>query len=571
MSIRNWTAMIFTGCALVSGAVSCVKADYKLGFDVVPQSERFITRTVTVPIENIDILSVDSLSAYSSMRIVVGAVNDNDFGTTRRNCALSLVPVVDTMHWGRNVHVKGMHLSTPHDSSFYKNPLEAHTIHNLHVFALKDKLDSTAIYAEDARFRKSNYEGCPSIVLGTPTCNGNDSLHMDFTKAFAESFVPEKVLRGEEYTEIIDTISKYTQKHNGIFICSDEPVQDGGRIDFFQLELTYDTDTYVLTGGYAELKFSADYDAPDGSVRHQVDTSFLFCFGGTTFDDNCTYYAFNAVENETKGMEGPAGEYIPVEGGLGLKPVIRSTQLRSLAMNALKDTLAKYGHSDPEKAFTDRQVVINRATINLPYEFPEDYTRMKLYPRFLNPTVRISNQGSVTYAGLSDASVSTENQGEIDRSNNCYHPDISYHMQSICQTKADDATMLEKQNVWFMILSNETIITKKTTSSEEDYYNQMAYLNYYNSMMGGYGGYGYGGYGYGYGGYGGYGGYDSYSNYYNYYMMQSYYNSLSSGSSSTVTTMMDKDRYFKALLNGPKAKNGNVPTLSITYSIVDVR
>lgn len=568
MGRRKRTAMIFIGCALLWGAVSCVDADYKMGFDVVPQRERFITRTVTVPIDNILLRTIDSLSGYSSMRIVVGAVNDSDFGTTRRNCALSLVPVVDTMRWGRNVHVKGMHLSTPHDSSFCKNPLEAHTIHNLHVYALKDKLDSTVLYAEDARYRKSHYEGCPSIVLGTPTCNGTDSLHMDFTKAFAESFVPERVLRGEEYTEIIDTISKYTQKHNGIFICSDEPVQDGGRIDFFQLDLTYDSDTYVLTGGYAELKFTADYDAPDGSVRHQVDTSFLFCFGGTSFDDNCSYYAFNSVENETKALEAAAGEYISVEGGLGLKPVIKSEVLRSLAMNALKDTLAKYGHTDPEKAFVERQVIINRATVNLPYEFPDDYSLMDFYPKFLNPTVRISSNGHVTYAGLSDASVSSENQGDIDRSNNSYHPDISYHMQSICQTKADDTDMLHRQDVWFMILSNETIVTKNTNSSEQDYYNQLAYLNYYNSMMGGYGGYGYGGYGYG--GYG-YGGYDSYSNYYNYYMMQSYYNSMSSGSSSTVTTMMDKDRYFSAFLNGPKAKSGNVPTLSITYSITDVR
>ncbi len=541
-----------------------------MGFDVVPQSERFITRTFTVPINNIHLRSIDSLSGYSSMRIVVGAINDEEFGTTRRNCALSLVPVVDTMHWGRNVHVKGMRLTTPHDSSFFRNPMEAHTIRNLHVYALKDRLDTTSLYAEDARYTKSNYEGCPSIVLGTPTCNGTEDLNINFTKAFAESFVPEKVLRGEEYTEIVDSIYHYTQSHNGIFICSDEPVQGGGRIDFFQLDLTYESDSYMLTGGYAELSFTADYDAPDGSVRHQVDTSFLFCFGGTSFDENCTYYAFNAVENETKGTEALAEEYIPIEGGLGLKPVIESRELRTLAMNAMKDTLAKYGHKDPEKAFTDRQIIINRATINLPYEFPEDYTMMNFYPRYLNPTVRISSEGFVSYAGLSDASVSTENQGDIDRSNNCYHPDISYHMQSICQTKADDAAMLDKQNIWFMILSNETIINKQKTSSEQDYYNQMASLNYYHSMMGGYGGYGYGGYGYGYGGYG-YGGYDSYSNYYNYYMMQSYYNSMNSGSSSTVTTMMDKDRYYSGRLNGPKATKGEVPTLGITYSIVDVR
>ena len=91
----------------------------------------------------------------------------------------------------------------------------------------------------------------------------------------------------------------------------------------------------------------------------------------------------------------------------------------------------------------------------------------------------------------------------------------------------------------------------------------MMYYQYLNSMYGGYGGYGYGGYGYGYGGYG----YDSYgySNYYNMMMLNAMY--ANTGSKTTTTATLDKDRYYKAILNGPDADEKRRPRLTVTYSI----
>ena len=68
----------------------------------------------------------------------------------------------------------------------------------------------------------------------------------------------------------------------------------------------------------------------------------------------------------------------------------------------------------------------------------------------------------------------------------------------------------------------------------------------------GYGGYGYGGYGYG--------------NYYNYLMMASYMNSGSTTSES-VSSELDKDRYYRCTLAGPNAADESLrPTLKITFS-----
>jgi hypothetical protein len=94
------------------------------------------------------------------------------------------------------------------------------------------------------------------------------------------------------------------------------------------------------------------------------------------------------------------------------------------------------------------------------------------------------------------------------------------------------------------------------------YYNNMMYDPYgYGYGYGGYGGYGYGGYGgYGYGGYG-------YGNYYNYLMMASYMNSGNNSPSESVSSELDKDRYYRCTLAGPNTVDESLrPTLKITFS-----
>ena len=95
--------------------------------------------------------------------------------------------------------------------------------------------------------------------------------------------------------------------------------------------------------------------------------------------------------------------------------------------------------------------------------------------------------------------------------------------------------------------------------SDQDYGGDGSYGS--DSRDGGYGGYGYGGYGYG--GYGGYGGY--YNNYYSYMLMQQMYGNMNASSSTTIKTL-DKDRYYRATLNGP-AHPDRRPMMTVTYSL----
>ena len=212
----------------------------------------------------------------------------------------------------------------------------------------------------------------------------------------------------------------------------------------------------------------------------------------------------------------------------------------------------------------------------LPYDFDvENYDKMYLYPDRLSPTCCITTTDDETeetrysFAGLTDASVSTENQGDINRSLNCYSPDISHHVQEILKLTDDDT--YSDYDIWMLTMAEEVVESSSDGSSMSDYYQNLAYYDYYNSL---YNPYGYGGY---YGGYYGYG-YDSYygmSNYYN-YMLAAQYASSQSSSTTTTSIQLDKDRYYRGVLRGIKPETAgdpsekedlNYPRLVVTYSV----
>ena len=257
-----------------------------------------------------------------------------------------------------------------------------------------------------------------------------------------------------------------------------------------------------------------------------------------------------------------ATDKIYIEGGSGVKPVIQAREIKE----KLLELFANEG-IDPD------DVIIHKASVVLPYDFNSaDYDKMYLYPDRLSPTCRITSTDEETgeelvrFAGLTDSSVETENQGDINRSLNCYAPDISHHVQEILR-RADDSNY-DDFDVWMLTMANEVTESESTDNSALDqYYSNLMYYNYYNSL---YNPYGYGGYYDSY--YGGY--YDSYygmSNYYN-YMLAAQYASTQSNSSTTVSMQLDKDRYYRGILRGPEAEPSSdgtdrTPILTVTYSV----
>ena len=541
--------------AILLGSASCITINEELGENLIPIDQKWdVYPQEPVVLENIRLQMSDSLSGYSTTRFTFGAINDAGvLGTSSKTASMTLVPIWDSLDFGKNMKIKQFHFSAVRDTLSTVFDYEQRILQNVYVSELKKPLDSTILYTSslnDPKVLNEFVDLSKRITAGIPVYSGGDSLSFDFSHEFAQKVV-DGIDRAQREGQM-DSVDHYLKYVPGIYFSTDTPTGAGGRINMFGL--TVDNSTGYLTGNYAELKFTAEYDYSD----EPVDTSFIFIFGPGDFirynDDSGKIiypdqFAFNASDHATTEAykDGvTATDKVYVEGGGGLKPVVKAEEIKQI----LERLIAAEGIKDPS------EVVINKATIVLPYDVNGDYDLLEKYPAVLSPTVRIrSTDGNyVTYAGLTDASISTENQGEINRSLNMYCPDISHHVQEILKLDRNDkdySTKIENYDIWFLIMAQELV---EDTTYQETYSNY-PYNYYYGSM--------YDPYGYGYGGYGGYG----YNNYYSYAMMAQMMASMYSNAADDAeyTTALDKDRFYSAALNGPQA-SGAKPQFKVTFS-----
>lgn len=540
---------------LVSGLTGCVTVDTEIGHDMMPLEQQYDVYHMEWDLEDISLEPLTNMSAYSSRRVTLGAIRDKDFGLTRKGSTVFLVPCVDSMNFGTDPKVTGFHLSLCRDTVNVINENQHNIIQNVNVYSLDGmgiEVDKLA-YLED--LNNAMFDGKERITRGIPVYNGGDSLSVNFSLEFAQSYMDRFLSLAEDNLYQFDTIPEYIKTFPGIYLCTDDPLGYGGRINMFDLALKVE-DSYI-SGNYAELKFNSIYDG------ERKDTSLIFLLGAIGIPDGSDnlpdQYAFNVTEIVDGKTSGKATDAIYVEGGNGVKPVVSS-----------KEIYAKIKESVDEKNVNhipDSLVIINKATISMPFEFPGDYRYMNAYPSILNPCCRISGYNDdgdkvYTYANLTDASISDEAHGSVDRSNCRYNSDISFHAQKIFGLRDAADSTYENYNIWFLVTFTEITETSSSSSSTNDYLSQLYYYNYLNQLYGGYGSYGYGGYGgYGYSGYGGYG----YNNYYSMMMYSSLYGSSSSTSTES-SDELDRDRFYGATLYGPTATQAK-PKLTLTFAI----
>ena len=405
--------------AILLGSASCIAIDETLGENFIPEDQKWDVYTPeAADLKEIRLQMADSLSGYSTSRFTFGAISDSRFGTNVKSTSFTLVPLYDTLDFGKNMKIRQFHFTAVRDTLSVMKDEQLKMLQNVYVSELKKALDSTVLYMGafmNPQIREEYLNTQEHITVGTPVYNGGDSLSFDFSKEFTERFV-EKVRKAD-----LDSMDLYVQQVPGIYITTDLPTGEGGRINMFDLSIL--TGDGYVTGNYAQLKFTAEYEHSE----EPVDTSFLFFFGPAEFmnDESTEYptqFAFNASEHDTyamyKGDGMVATEKIYIEGGSGVKPVIKAREIKRI----LNEEIAKAGIVNTD------EVVINKATIILPYEVEGNYDLLEKYPIILSPTVRLRSTegGYVSYAGLTDSSIETENQGEINRSRSIYSPDVSH-------------------------------------------------------------------------------------------------------------------------------------------------
>ncbi len=531
--------------ALMAGLMSCVGVDQNLGGDFIPTDQKYDFHTAEFDLDEVWMKSIDSLTAYSSRRITIGSIRDETFGLFSRGSVVTLVPVLDSVDFGKDPVFKRFKFKAAVDSVSVADESQANILQNVNVYALDEPLGSKEYFS-----RSEIKHGSKRITKGVPIANGKDSLTFDFTEEYGKQYLSMT-------QDDLKDLKTYAKKFPGIYLCTDDPTGNGGRFDMYEFDILRTvagtSGSYIArTDNYAILYFNGEFN---GERR---DSSLMFYFSPVEMQDldsliNAkslpSQYVFNVDRHESDHLVGRADDKIYIEGGSGIKPVVPAAEIQRL-VNA--EIIRKGG----EPITT----LITKATIEMPFDFPEDYTTMFRYPKVLSPTIKISTDTTVTFAGLTDASASNENQGDVNRSLCNYAPDITHHVQQIIR-KSEGDKKLSNYDIWFLIMWYETTTTTDSQAEEmANYYKQLAYYSYANQLYGG----GYGGYGgYGYGGYG-YGGYGYYNNYYNYMSMASY--ASSSATKTTSSTELDKDRYYRAVLRGPKAE-GKKPKLKVTFAI----
>jgi hypothetical protein len=533
----------------------CVKVDNSLGKGLVDKSLLFDTYTVEFPLEEITLERASDLSAFSDSRLTLGAIRDDCFGLTTREAAFTLVPVLDTLDLGTNPVAQSFRIYFEADTVSLADETQRHIIQSIYVTELEEAVP-TSITSTNQPLK----HGTARVTDGIPVYNGvSGALTFNFTKEFAQKYVDVvkklgPVLKDRQSDNGVDHYDDFVKELPGIHLRTDVPSGLGGRINLFDFScLSVESSYYTRNNNVAALTVHSTWNGV------QKDSTFLFLPGETEFVDEAAYlaantkfyqYCYNYTYHSTEDR--PAVDYIYVEGGGGLKPVIHAQELQEKTRAAI---LAHGGNPD--------KVAIIKATIILPFEMPEDYKELDRFPSVLSPTIRVKSESdegeeSISFAGLTDASVSSENQGNIDRSNLWYAPDITYHLQELLtRTDLDSES---DGDIWLLTIHTEQVADANGSAYDNEYYQNLLYASYYNALYGG----GYGGY---YGGYGGYGYGNNYSNYYS-YMMLAQMMAASSQQTYSYTTELDKDRYYKAVMNGP-ASNGEagVPFFRVTFAI----
>lgn len=523
--------------AVLSVCAGCVEINYNLGAGFLPAEQSYTTEVLTIDLNEIEMAMVDSLSGFSDDHLTVGAIMDEEGNVTTRSAAITLVPIFkDSLDFGIDPKFKRFHLSLASDSLSVTDKVDAHILQMVNVHELSEPINPEKQFDCNITVPFN-----PAIISrGRPVANGKDSLSFDFTEEYAQKFF-------DLTKEDLSKWDKYIEKIPGLYFDTDQPAGFGGRFSNFEIQLGFNTDQGLISGNFAELAFSSEYKG----VRR--DTAFYFYLGAQKFNNldslissgskqgSMPQHALNLTGEEAfRHHEGVAGDKILISGGGGLKPLIRAKYIRSKVKEALS-----------AKGYDIEDILVNKATIKLCYEFPEDLDRMFLFPDVLSPTTRIRTDTTASFVSLSDASSKTENQGNIDRVHKWFCPDFSYHMQEILTI--DESKLNADYDIWMMLMTYTTVTTDTSNDEMAELYQQLAYQSYYNQMYGG----------------GGYSSLSSYSNYYSYMMMAQY---AATSTSTSQTLEMDNTKYFKCWFHGPAAAAPEKrPKLILTYSVPNAK
>ena len=447
MQIKKGFKISFLFTLLVLAAQSCITTDKTVGEKYVPEDQylKIALDSFALPLK---IKSADSVQTASTAYMAIGSIRTEEFGLAKFGSAANICPSSTALDFGEDPQIVSIYMlaplaevssySTMERTSIYFDQSQSNIVQNFHVYRLNRYIDSSMLFHNS--IKESDYSPVP-LNMNEVVYAGGDSI-----KIYLDNSLGAELLTATD--EELDTISRFVKRFGGLYITSDEPIGSdiGGRLNLFSRSAT------VI---YMKYNFKPTWD----ENLERKDTLVSFVFGDS--------YCINTISLSSKGKESnnTSLKELPVEGSAGVNPYIDAQELKSIIDN----WIAEMGY-DPSK------IVVGKATLTFPFEFPEDFSEIdNKYPPYLFPVQR-RNINDTTfikyYYPFSDNSSTDNPLGEINRSTGNYICDFTSTVQQLI---ANDASEIDDTyNIWLYPIVQETDATYGTKSIVID---QVSYFN----------------------------------------------------------------------------------------------
>lgn len=386
-TLRSIAALSLTTLFLTS----CIETDKTTGSALVPSDHILKVNTVAFDLP-VQMKLSDSLQTVYSGALVIGSYKDHDFGTMQASAAFQFMPSTPKLDFGESPLAKSfkMYMTIEGKTYFYEE--DKFTPQNFNVYKLTKDLDSTLSYNNS--ITDSDYLPQP-LNIGGNVFFGGDTLVMDISLDYAQQLISAT-------KEERDSLPIFLKRFKGMYItASAKPGSlEGGRINYTAPSNIY----FLMTYRHVDSKKNIDKD------------SVLIYY----VSDNGMH--INRFDHSSKSLENKNPQSkIFLEGLAGIKPYIDFNEVKTNITN-----WAAQNNTDLNK------LIIAKAEVRLPFEYPEDYTRLNYYPSqvFLCTRIDSLSRKTIVYEPIDDVSYYASN-GSINRSLKYYSLDISSYLQKV--------------------------------------------------------------------------------------------------------------------------------------------
>ena len=393
--------------------VSCIDVNKSTGGEFIPDDQKFgvAIKEFDLPVQQ---KTSDSIQTIYTGQAVVGAYKDLELGTTTSAAAVRFIPQTRKNTFGNNPIPKSLKLSIVVSGKLVLSQSDANIPQNIYVYVLRKDLDSTALYNNS--LTAADFDPVP---LAGNVFFGGDSINMNLPLSYATELLSAT-------KEERDSVPFFQKRFKGLYIAT-EPLPGsltGGRFNIISAANIY----MLLT-----------YNHTDDKI--------------TKSDSTLVYYAsasepnINIIKHSSKSLEtATPTNKIYVEGLAGLKPYID--------FSTVKNTINNWVVSQNSVL---SKIVIAKAEIILPYEFPSDYLTIGQYPTQLFLATRENDKlyKGPYYKLLPEISL-VDDKGLNNRSKFYYSMNITSYMQSVLKGKLTKKSDLQAYVVPAMSLTNSS-------------------------------------------------------------------------------------------------------------------